>query len=231
MTGRAAAGACSAATKWTSEKGGPLKAVIITPAYSHIDPRLDRVVRATGIPWLQRLEHSDLPRVRSVLLEEALSTGAERVILVDADTVPTTGVLEALAGAEGVTPFQAVWGMYPLREGDRWSVNPLDSVDADRAIREGRSFPIATGGLGLACVHRESLLRVADTLPTVAEPNGLAWRPFCVPFVEDVEGKVTYYPDDGALCARLYETGTEVWCDPRLRAGHVVRQVVTTLRG
>lgn len=208
-----------------------MKAAIVTPAYSHVDHRLERAVRESGLPWLVLHEHSDLPRVRSVLIEQGLASGAERLILVDADTVPSVGTLRALAEAEGVTPFCAVWGMYPLREGDRWSVNPLDGVDADKAIREGRSFPIATGGLGLCSIHRESLVRVAETLPLVTEKEGLTWHPFCVPFVEDVFGKVTYYADDGALCARLYETGTEIWCDPRLRAGHVVRQVVTALRG
>jgi hypothetical protein len=208
-----------------------VKAAILTPAYSHADHRLERAVMASGLPWLPAYEHSDLPRIRSVLIEEGLRAGAERLILVDADTVPSTEVLRALAEADGVTPYCAVWGMYPLREGDRWSVNPLDGVEADRAVQEGRSFPIATGGLGLCAIHRESLLRVADTLPTVTEAEGLTWRPFCLPFVEESEGRTTYYADDGSLCARLYETGTELWCDPRLRAGHVVRQVVTTLRG
>lgn len=206
-----------------------MKAAIIIPAYDTVDYRLERALHASGIPVLVLHGHSDLPRVRSVLIEQALATGAERILLIDADTVPTEGVLRALAEGEGVTPSRAVWGMYPLREGDRWSVNPLDGVDADKAVREGRSFPIATGGLGLCAIHRDSLLRVADTLPTVTEAEGLAWRPFCLPFVEEVAGRVTYYADDGSLCARLYETGTEVWCDPRLRAGHVVRSVMTTI--
>ncbi len=171
-------------------------------------------------------EHSDLPRVRSVLIEQALATEAERVILLDADTVPSKGVLLALAEADGVTPERAVWGMYPLREGDRWSVNPIDPVDADVAIREGRRFPIATGGLGLCAIHRQSLIRLGETLPTVKEDTGLEWRPFCVPFVRGSD----YYADDGSLCVRLRESGTELHCDPRLRAGHAVRTVLTALR-
>jgi hypothetical protein len=210
-----------------------VKAAIITPAYREIDRRLWRVINASGIPSLVLQGHSDLPRVRSVLIEQALRTEAERILLIDADTVPTLGVLQALADAEGVTPDCAVWGMYPLREGDRWSVNPKDPVEADLAIREGRSFELLTGGLGLCAIHRDSLERLGSELPTIEEEDGLRWRPFCVPFVRPPFGSkpATYYADDGSLCVRLRESGTELWCDPRLRAGHVVESVLTALRG
>lgn len=208
-----------------------MKAAIITPAYRGVDHRLERAVHATGLPWLVLHQHSDLPRVRSVLIEQALAAGAERVILLDADTVPSVGVLRTLAEADGVTPDCAVWGMYPLREGDRWSVNPEDPVEADLAIREGRSFRVRTGGLGLCAIHRESLARAGAKLPTIREDTGLEWRPFCVPMVHVDEHEVgTYYADDGSLCMHLRASGTELWCDPRLRAGHVVETVLTALR-
>lgn len=205
-----------------------MKAAVITPAYSHVDYRLERAVRSSGLPWLVLHEHSDLPRVRSVLIEQALGTPAERIVLIDADTVPTVGALRALAESEAVTPERAVWGLYPLREADRWSVNPADPAGADLAISEGRLFPIRTGGLGFCAIHRESLERAGARLPVIVEQHGgLRWRPFCVPFVRDS----AYYADDGALCVRLTESGTELVCDSSLRAGHVVRAVVTTLLG
>ena len=203
-----------------------VNAVIITPAFDHVDHRLELVVKRSGLPWITLLERSDLPRARSVLLERALETGANRIILCDADTVPPLAVLDTLAEAR-LTPERAIWGLYPLREGDRWSVNPVDPEAAARAIDDDEpSFQILTGGLGLCVIHRESLERVADKLPLIEEPGG-SWHPFCVPIVRD--GR--YYADDGSLCVRLRESGTELWCDPRLRAGHVVRQVVTALRG
>lgn len=204
-----------------------MKAAIIIPAYSQLDYRLERAMLEAGLPWLCLHEHSDLPRVRSLLIEQALSTATERIILLDADTVPTAEALLALAEEVDVTPARAVWGMYPLREGDRWSVNPLDAADAQRGLDESRPFRIRTGGLGLCAIHRQSLERLAATLPTIVEENGLRWRPFCVPFVRDS----TYYADDGSLCVRLTETGTELYCEPRIFAGHAVRTVLTTLRG
>lgn len=204
-----------------------MKAVIITPAYSHSDHRLTEAVRDSGIPWIELHEHSDLPRARSVLIEGALRHGAERLILVDADSVPTTDTLLALANREDVTPVRALWGMYPLREGDRWSVNPPDAAKASLAIQEGRLFEIRTGGLGLCAIHRESLERLGETLPTITEEEGATWRPFCVPLLRGG----TYYADDGSLCLRLRESGTELWCDPRLRCGHAVRAVIRGLQG
>lgn len=204
-----------------------MKAAALTPAYSHVHPALERVVLAAGIPWLRLYAHSDLPRVRSVLIEQGLARGAERLILLDADTVVGAEELRLLAQHADVTPERAVWGLYPLREGTRWSVNPFDSAAADLAICEGRAFPIQTGGLGFCAIHRESLLRLGASLPTLTEDTGLHWRPFCVPFVRDR----TYYADDGSLCVRLRESGTELWADPRLRAGHAVETVLTHLRG
>jgi hypothetical protein len=171
--------------------------------------------------------------VRSVLIEEALGFGAERVVFVDADTVPADGVLRSLAEHSRVDEHTAVWGMYPLREGTRWSVNPLDAGAADRAIAEGRPFELKSGGLGLACVHRESLERIWKKpwpTPILTEDTGVQWRPFCVPFTRYEGGRDRYFADDGSLCWRLRDSETRIWCDPVLRAGHVVSQMITRLR-
>lgn len=207
-----------------------MQAVIITPAYTHPHPLVERVVAESGLPWVTLLGHSDLPRVRSLLIEQALGSDAERVIFLDADTVPSAAALRHLATMADVTPERAVWGMYPLREGDRWSVNPVDADEADRAIGARRPFPIVTGGLGLACVHRASLERVGAGLPLITEDTGTRWRPFCVPVVHVTGETATYYADDGSLCYRLGQAATALWCDPRIVAGHVVEQVITGLR-
>lgn len=202
-----------------------MNAVILTPAFSHTHPALERAILRSGIPWLPIYGHSDLPRVRSVLIEQGLARGAERLLLVDADVVPTIDVLRALVETPNVTPTRAIWGLYPLREGDRWSVSPADPEDASRALDAGRHFKIRTGGLGLCAIHRESLERAGAKLPTIAEDTGARWRPFCVPIIRDA----TYYADDGSLCVRLRETGTELWCDPALRAAHVVTRAIKDL--
>lgn len=200
-----------------------MNAVILTPAYTHVHHLTQRAIVRSGLPWLPLYGHSDLPRVRSMLLEQGLAKGAERIILVDADTIPLgASVLHALA--EAVTPTRAAWGLYVLRDGDRWSVRPQDPDAALDAIERGEPFPIASGGLGLACIHRESLERLGATLPVLGEQDtGNQWRPFCVPFYRGSD----YYADDGSLCARLRESGTELWCHPTLRAAHASETLLT----
>jgi hypothetical protein len=210
-----------------------MNAVIITPVYSHAHEELDLAIKTSGIPSRRLYGHSDLPRARSLLIEIALQTGAERVIFVDADTIPAPDHLRALAQSPAVTPERAVWGLYPLREGDRWSVQPEGSAEAaERAIARAVPFPIRQGGLGLAAVHRESLARLGDTLPYIGE-GGFRWRPFCVPFyrpgIPASEG-VRYYADDYSLCVRLRETGTALWCHPEYLAGHAVPRVIRSLQ-
>lgn len=205
-----------------------MNTIVITPAYSHAHHELHRAIMRAGLPWLPLYEHSDLPRVRSALLEQALSTGAERIILVDADTIPEGDALERLAQSPLVTPDRGVWGLYPLREGTQWSVRPVLPDLADRAIAAGDTFPIVSGGLGFSALHRASLERMVEALamPLVVEDTGAAWHPFCVPFVRG--GR--YHADDGSLCWRLRETGTALVCDPTLRAAHAVTQLIRGIR-
>lgn len=200
-----------------------MKTVVITPAYSHAHHGLHQAIQKSGLPWLPLYEHSDLVRARSLLLTRALRSEAEAVVLVDADVVPGDGDLEAIAAA--ATPARAVFGAYLLRDGQRLSVEPLGADVAQRALAEGTPFPIIYGGLGLCAIHRESLARVFERLPRVTS-EGDEWRPFCLPFVR----AGIYHGDDRSLCVRLRESGTELWCDPRLRAGHA-STVIRQLRG
>lgn len=204
-----------------------MKTLIITPAYSHAHHALASAVQRSRLPWLVLHEHSDLVRVRSMLLSHGLAKGFERLILVDADVVPGAGVLEALAASDEVTPERALFGLYPQRGAERWQVAVDDDADADEAIRAKRPFPIRHGGLGLCAIHSQSIERVVGTLPVITEDTGARWSPLCLPFVRGND----YFPEDRALCVRLTEAGTQLWCDPRLLAGHAMSQVITELRG
>lgn len=206
-----------------------MTAVILTPAYSHVHHLAQRAIVRSGLPWLPLYEHSDLVRVRSVLIETALARkDAQRFILIDADTVPEGDAINQLAESLEVTPDRAVWGLYPLREGTRWSVHPETPELALIAIEKRHRFRIISGGLGFCAIHRESLERVAATLPTIRETTGV-WRPFCIPIVRQHEDRSEYYADDGSLCLRLRESGTELWCNPTLRAGHAVTTLITDI--
>lgn len=189
--------------------------LIITPAYTHVHHELQLSVARSGMPWHVLYNHSDLVRVRSALISQALDLGAEVVLFVDADNVPGDGVLARIA--DSVTPERATFGVYSLRDGRR-SVQPVD----ESAVRP-EPYRITYGGLGLAAVHRESLTRVAHRLQRVTSDT-VPWDPFCLPFVDDAG---VYHGDDRSLCARLIDSGTQLWADPRL----VVHHAITTMVG
>jgi hypothetical protein len=194
---------------------GDMSAIVLTPAYSHAHHLLLAAIARAGFPWLPLYGHSDLVRARSILVSQGIAR-AEVLVLVDADVVPDEGVIAAAAAT--VTPERAVFGIYPQRDGERLSVEPLD--DAGRAaFARGKPFPILFGGLGLAAIHRDSLTRL--DLPIVTN-DGVPWRPYCCPFVR--EG--VYYGDDRSLCARLRDAGVSLIADPALS----VRHAITALR-
>jgi len=198
-----------------------MKALILIPSRSHIDCRLLSAITESELPHLPAYGMSDLPLCRSKLIGLGLATGAERLILVDDDVVPTAAQLRQLATTDSVTARAAVFGLYTLRHGRSWSV---DAVDPDCAATAER-FAIRWGGLGLCAIHRESLERVAESLPAL--DNDGPWWPFCVPFLRNVDGKATYFADDRSLCQHLIDTGTLLIADKSLTAGHVISYVVS----
>lgn len=200
--------------------------LIITPAYTQPTRQTMGAVQASGLPWSVEHGHSDLVRVRSFLIGKALETDAERIILLDADVVPRPEALQWLATTDLVTPDVAVWGLYPLKD-QRWSVEPKVVADFD-AARDGDLVAIEWGGLGICCIHRESLERAEAGLQAsgespVIEDNGVKWTPYCLPFVED--GK--YHGDDRSLCARLRRAGVDLVCRRDLVAGHMALGMLT----
>lgn len=201
-----------------------MKALVTIPAYSHIDHRLMMALLEADVPFLPLHGSSDLPKARSLLVTAALQKGAERVLFVDADVVPTPAQLRELAETPLVTPEQAVSGLYPIRDrratskgGAAWA---LDAVDPETAAGLD-IIPANWAGLGFAAVHRDSLLRLAERLPVVREPDN-EWRPFCVPRVE----AGVYYPDDRVLWWQLAQTGTRLVALASLKIGHVASVVL-----
>jgi len=192
-----------------------MKALIICPARTHIDYRTQAAIAASGLPIYPLYEYSDLPRVRSALISHGLELGAERLIFLDADVIPTHAQLQWMAETDELTPTKAIWGFYPLRTRKTWSVKPKASATGRTEVAPEDSFEIEFGGLGLAVVHRDSLLRIQPRLPEVVEGDS-RWHPYCMPVVRNGQ----WLGDDRSLCWRLQKTGTELVCYAKLLAKH-----------
>lgn len=190
-----------------------MTAIIVCPARTHIDRRLAAAAQLAGLKILALFEHSDLPRTRSLLLTMALDTNAERILCIDSDIVPTAEQIRQLVESELVTPTQALTGLYPTRDGQRWAVHAKDqSLPEQPPV-----FEAEWAGLGFCVIHRQSLIGLAESLPLIDEEGGQSWRPFCVPFTI---GRA-YYADDRSLWHRLASVGVSLVADQSLRVGHV----------
>lgn len=196
-----------------------MSALIITPAYTDLCRELRAAILASGLPVLPAFEHSDLPRVRSMLITQALTSTAERIVLVDSDIVPTGAQLAELASSPLVTPESALTGLYPTRDGKGWAVHAKDPQEAER----GGVFEAEWAGLGFCAIHRRSLEALQPRVPLVAAEDGPGtWSAYCVPAVHGV----TYYGDDRVLWKHLADAGVRLWADSGLKVGHVIRAVL-----
>ncbi len=207
----------------------PSQALATIPAYSHIDYRLMNALLEAQIPIMPLFGSSDLPRARSILISHAMQKGAERILFIDSDIVPTADQLVKLATSPLVTPSQALTGLYPIRDtrstvagGASWAV---DAVDREAAAAGAPVFEANWAGLGFAAIHHDSLSRVAEILPQI-NMDETQWRPYCVPVVVGS----TYYPDDRVLWWRLAQTGTQLVAATELKVGHVASVVMGGVR-
>lgn len=176
-----------------------MSSVIVIPAYNPVGHVLYQALLAAELPFMIREGISDQTRVRGQLLTLALRSGAQRIIMIDADMAPTPQQIRDLATHERVDQHTAVSGIYPLKDRDRWAY--------DEATNRA--------GLGFCCVHRESLMRVRDSLGVV-KGEEMEWTPFTMP---------TYYGghysgNDFAFWERLYEHGTFLSVDSRIKVAH-----------
>lgn len=208
-----------------------MKSLVIIPAYTHIDHRLMGALLEARLPLLPLHGASDLPRARSILISMALARGAERLLFVDSDIVPTAAQLVELASSELVTAEQALTGLYPIRDtratvagGMSWAV---DAVDPEAAAAGAPVFGANWAGLGFSAVSAESLRRVGEMLPDIVGDE-VAWKPYCVPFFDGTAGR--YYPEDRSLWWRLSRTGTRLAASASLKVGHVASVVLTEAR-
>ncbi len=176
-----------------------MRAVIITPAYGDACHHLYLALMQCGLPFIVLPNRSDQTRARGHLLTHALESGAERIVMIDADMTPSVEQIHALAYSALVRPDLAVTGLYPLKDRRAWA------YDEERNL----------AGLGFCCVHGESLRRLADALPWV-EGEEKRWKPFTMPVMLGN----TYLGNDFSFWQRLRETGTRLTVDRELRVGH-----------
>lgn len=170
------------------------------------------IIRFDGCPCV------DL--ARALLAEEALSLGADVILSIDADTSFSVAACDAVVGQayehEGV-----VGAAYARKE----EGGPICLVWDGRELTfyEGGALePVRAVGLGFAATHRRVFERMGLTAQSYDDGrNKRLVRPF---YANDVRWAEVGAEDD-AFMRRARESGSPIFCDTRIRVGHIGRKV------
>jgi hypothetical protein len=208
----------------------------VIPALSHVDWRLLRTLESLGLRHIAVYGCSDLVMARSRLLTDALATDADHFVFLDADVIPGREDLISLIESPKVSPDNAVVGCYLVRENHLSAQFKSQSV---RIMGDVRFVECSVAGMGIGVVHRSSIERLRDTLPTVIDEQPRdgsidgrgTWTPYFLPVILETEGKYRYLAEDYSFWWRLGIVGVKLWLDTHIAVGHAKQTIFRPIRG
>jgi hypothetical protein len=205
-----------------------MKPLVLIPAYSHVDWRLQQVLAAARMPVMHFYGSSDLVKARSVLLSDALRSEHDRFVLIDADMIPTVEQIRMLVESPRLDSDNAVTGAYYTRS-HALAFKPRDVGEPFTLPNSSRFVEGWGAGLGFSIVSRASLERASERLPLLHDDKD--WWPFCLPqLVSDQEftaGKVAYCSEDMSFWWNLRQLArVTLWLDTHLAIGHLMTSPV-----
>jgi GT2 family glycosyltransferase len=164
-----------------------------------------------------------VPAQRELLVERALATNADVLVMCDDDMVLAPDAVTRLYARLVERPRCALAGaLYYSRDGfrpmvvDEWE--PSDTTSAVIPAFDDRT-PVSVGGVGFGCV----VVRV-DAIRELAPP----YFPAHV-FMQRAAGTVRVCDEDYLFCHRLRSKGWDVVLDPGVRCGHFDRSTSRTM--
>lgn len=163
-----------------------------------------------GMSRVSFLQNSMVYDARHILIAEALDTGVDRVLFIDSDMTFDCHLMERLAedmdeGRDLVTAlyFRRIFPTNPLLfksvEFDGEKSHNTIYTDYPRDCL----FEIEGCGFGAVMISAKLLKDMMDTYEYPFEP------------------KAGVFGEDIAFCWRAKQLGYKLWCDSRIKAGHV----------
>lgn len=163
-----------------------------------------------GLSRVTFLQNSMVYDARHMLIAEALATEADRVLFIDSDMAFDSHLMEQLAadmddGRDFVTGlyFRRVFPTNPLLFKTVEIVHDKDYSELYADYPRDSIFEIGGCGFGAVMLSTDMLRGVLDT--------------YCYPFAP-IPGCVG---EDIAFCWRAKQVGYKLWCDSRIKVGHV----------
>ena len=139
---------------------------------------------------------------RARLAHYAINEGFTHVLWLDSDMTFSPNVLDDLL----FCGKDMVCGAFVMRR-PQWGPCVYTSIKEDGNLEKVREFgtePFRVAGCGFAVV-----LTKVDLLKAVYEKYGTWFRP------------TEKFSEDLAFCERVNGIGSEIWCDPTVRPGHI----------
>lgn len=167
---------------------------------------------------------SILPRVRQLLVDQALAAGMTHLLFLDADMVFPGDLVHRLAqhGKEIVVANYSCKTLPPegvVRVFD--ASGRLEKIDPVQEV--GGLHEVAVGGLGVALIEAQVFRKLAK--PWFA----FEWKPSLLAEYPEEDGIWDFQPEDYYLFLKAREAGFRVWCDldASKEIGHVGSYVYT----
>jgi GT2 family glycosyltransferase len=163
-----------------------------------------------------------IPAQRDLIVERALESGVDILIMCDDDMVLPADAFARLCATLTANPRAAIAGaLYYSRDGfrpmvvDNWNEDDTRTAIIPAFDRE----PVAVDGIGFGCVAlRVSALR--ELVPPYFSSHV---------FIEREAGRVRICDEDYLFCAKLRRANWLVLLDPSVRCGHYNRQLQRTM--
>ena len=197
--------------------------LILVPAYNAIDWRLHDAIGRSGIPMLAVYGCSDLVKVRSQMLSDALRSSADRFIFIDSDIIPSPEQIWQLVESEKLNAESAVSGCYAGRDGALAA--QLESQEPFTLSGGARFVECFAAGMGFSAVHRDTVELIRNELPELTTGQGVEWRAYFLPLViadRMNADAISYLSEDWAFWWRVRNLGKAAfWIDTNLCVGHL----------
>lgn len=198
--------------------------LLVQPVWNRLVPACEEQVRELerrGWRLLRAFGSLGVDRVRSHLASRALLTEHEWWVWLDADMVVEARQVEALLAEARARDLTWLAASAVCRGSLDVNVRPLDGAPVAFGS-DGGVIELAKGAVACAVTHRRLFETLAPTLPEVdyeddATGEMFPGRPFFWPLVRDR----THYGEDYSLALRAREAGIRVWCDTRVKVGHL----------
>lgn len=168
--------------------------------------------------WQYQIRHGDawIGRARSVIASQWYQQTQESVfVMVDADIRFKPSDIELLA-EQCDQMCDVVCADYPVHNGQFMAGMVYEPEHAVGHLQEMQA--VATG---CVAVHRRVLDALVTTMPLCHKGMPIAYWPFFISFLEDVDGVSVPLSEDYAFSLRARRAGFRLWRDTRLKVDHL----------